>query len=63
MHKYRAGDIVSFIDVLKQKQQGTIQDLVPTGGFNAYTIKGYDFLVLEKNITERIARVEKKKVD
>ena len=60
MHKYQIGDKVSFINMFKLLQEGIIQDQVTTGDHNAYTIEGYDLLVLEKNIVERLARALKK---
>lgn len=59
MHKFQTGDKVSFINIFKQPQEGIIQDLVVTGGNNAYTIEGYDFILLEKNIEERLAKAGK----
>ena len=63
MHKYQPGDTVSFISLFKQQQQGIIQDAITTGGNNAYTIHGYDFLILEKHVIERIAKGERKKLN
>jgi hypothetical protein len=60
MHKYQIGDKVSFMNLFKQSQEGVIQDLVVTGGNNAYTIEGYDFILLEKNIIERLSKAVKK---
>jgi hypothetical protein len=62
MHKYQVGDRVSFINIFKQPQEGPIQDQVTTGGNNAYTVMGYDFLVLEKQITALLAKAQKKRV-
>jgi hypothetical protein len=62
MHKYQIGDKVSFINIFKQPQEGIIQDLVVTGGNNAYTIEGYDFILLEKNSIERLAKAVKKNI-
>jgi hypothetical protein len=62
MHKYQIGDKVSFMNLFKQSQEGVIQDLVVTGGNNAYTIEGYDFILLEKNIIERLSKAVKKNI-
>jgi hypothetical protein len=61
MHKYHVGDKVSFVNIFRQPQEGIIQDLVTTGDHNAYTIEGYDLLVLEKQITAVLAKALKKK--
>ena len=63
MHSYQVGDKVSFLTIFKQVQEGIIQDVVIAGGNYTYCIEGYDFLVLEKNITARLFRAEKKKTD
>jgi hypothetical protein len=62
MHKYKIDDKVSFMNLFKQSQEGVIQDLVVTGGNNAYTIEGYDFILLEKNIIERLSKAVKKNI-
>ena len=61
MPKYQRGDRVLFVDILKQTREGILLDVVPTGGHDAYTIEGYDFIVLEKNILKRLEKAKKKK--
>jgi hypothetical protein len=60
MHSFQVGDKVSFLNIFKQGQEGLIQDLVTAGGNYAYCIEGYDFIVLEKNITQRLVKADKK---
>ncbi|HJW16400.1 MAG TPA: hypothetical protein VJ499_04740 [Flavisolibacter sp.] len=60
MHSFQVGDKVSFLNIFKQSQEGVIQDLVIAGGNYAYCIDGYDFIVLEKNITQRLVKADKK---
>jgi hypothetical protein len=60
MHSFQVGDKVSFLNIFKQGQEGLIQDLVMAGGNYAYCIEGYDLIVLEKNIIERLVKANKK---
>ena len=61
MPKYQRGDRVLYVDILKQTREGRILDVIPTGGHDAYTIEGCDFIVLEKNVLKRLERARKKK--